>query len=31
MHALSGIRAHDHSVRASEDSYVLDCAATVTG
>jgi hypothetical protein len=31
IHALSGIRTHDPSVRASEDSYGLDRSATVTG
>jgi hypothetical protein len=31
IHALSGIRAHDHSVRSREESYALDRAATVAG
>jgi hypothetical protein len=32
IHALSVIRTHDPSFRASEDSlYALDCAATVIG
>jgi hypothetical protein len=31
VHALSGIRTYVPSVRASEDSHALDCAATVIG
>jgi hypothetical protein len=31
MHALSGIRTHDRSVRASENSSCLHRSATVTG
>jgi hypothetical protein len=31
IHALSEIGTHDPSVRVSEDSYALNCAATVTG
>jgi hypothetical protein len=31
IHALSGIRTHDPSVRASEDIHALERSATVTG
>jgi hypothetical protein len=31
IHALSGIRTHDPSVRTSEDSSCLDRSATLTG
>jgi hypothetical protein len=30
IHALSGIRTHDNSIRASEDSSCLNRSATVT-
>jgi hypothetical protein len=31
IHTLSGIRTHEPSFRAGEDSYALDRAATVVG
>jgi hypothetical protein len=31
IHALSGIRTHDPSVRARKTVHALDCTATVTG
>jgi hypothetical protein len=31
IHALSGIRPHDPSVRAGEDTYILGRAATMIG
>jgi hypothetical protein len=31
LHASSGIRTHDPSVRVGEDSSALECAATVIG
>jgi hypothetical protein len=31
IHALSGIRTHDPTVRAGEDGSNLDCAATIIG